>query len=135
VRRVVLASYFSFLNVGPLHCHSDARSASVIDDRIRPALEAGNAMGSTKPVLVVIDEIDGATGDNVSVQRRSGACLIQRIQKQGGTNAGFISKLIGLTMDPPKKKSACLGLCHNITILAHLPGLDDDGRCLRRTVS
>ncbi|KAJ7709592.1 hypothetical protein B0H17DRAFT_1173775 [Mycena rosella] len=41
---------------------SDARSGSVIDDRIRPALESGCAVGSTKPVLLIIDEIDGATG-------------------------------------------------------------------------
>ena len=46
---------------------SDARSGSVVDDRIRPTLESGSAIGSTKPVLLVIDEIDGATGtgDNV----------------------------------------------------------------------
>ncbi|KAF7311473.1 AAA domain-containing protein [Mycena kentingensis (nom. inval.)] len=31
---------------------SDARSGSVIDDRIRPALESGRAVGSTKPVLL-----------------------------------------------------------------------------------
>ncbi|KAF9532172.1 P-loop containing nucleoside triphosphate hydrolase protein [Crepidotus variabilis] len=41
---------------------SDARSGSIIDERIRPTLESGSAIGSTKPVLVVIDEIDGATG-------------------------------------------------------------------------
>ncbi len=45
---------------------SDARSGQVVDERIRPALESGYAVGSPKPVLVVIDEIDGATGDNVS---------------------------------------------------------------------
>ena len=44
---------------------SDSRSGQVVDERIRPALESGYAVGSTKPVLVVIDEIDGATGDNV----------------------------------------------------------------------
>lgn len=46
---------------------SDARSGSIVDDRIRPALESGSAVGSTKPVLLIIDEIDGATGagDNV----------------------------------------------------------------------
>jgi chromosome transmission fidelity protein 18 len=39
-----------------------------VDDRIRPALESGFAVGSAKPVLLVIDEIDGATGtgENVS---------------------------------------------------------------------
>jgi chromosome transmission fidelity protein 18 len=45
---------------------SDARSGQVVDERILPALESGYAVGSSKPVLVVIDEIDGATGDNVS---------------------------------------------------------------------
>lgn len=47
---------------------SDARSGSIVDDRIRPALEAGSAVGSSRPYLVVVDEIDGATGagDNVS---------------------------------------------------------------------
>lgn len=44
---------------------SDARSGQVVDERIRPALESGYAVGSSMPVLVVIDEIDGATGDNV----------------------------------------------------------------------
>lgn len=46
---------------------SDARSAQVFDDRVRPALESGSTVGSAKPVLLVIDEIDGATGgtDNV----------------------------------------------------------------------
>lgn len=48
---------------------SDARSAQVVDDRIRPALESGSAIGSSKPVLIIIDEIDGATGggDNVRI--------------------------------------------------------------------
>jgi chromosome transmission fidelity protein 18 len=46
---------------------SDARSGSVIDDRIRPALESGCAVGSTKPVLLIIDEIDGATGAGENV--------------------------------------------------------------------
>lgn len=48
---------------------SDARSGQIVDDRIRPALESGSAVGSSKPVLLIIDEIDGATGagDNVSI--------------------------------------------------------------------
>jgi hypothetical protein len=45
--------------------YSDARSGQVVDERIRPAIESGYAVGSAKPVIVVIDEIDGATGDNV----------------------------------------------------------------------
>ncbi|KAF8599065.1 P-loop containing nucleoside triphosphate hydrolase protein [Ceratobasidium sp. AG-I] len=62
---------------------SDARTGSIIDDKIRPVLESGTAMGSNKPVLMVIDEIDGATGDNAS---------------------GFVSKLIQITLDKPKPK-------------------------------
>ncbi|KAG6832058.1 hypothetical protein H0H92_005480 [Tricholoma furcatifolium] len=64
---------------------SDARSGSIIDDRIRPALESGAAVGSTKPVLLIIDEIDGATG-------------------AGDNSNTFISKLVSLTHDRPRKK-------------------------------
>jgi hypothetical protein len=48
--------------------YSDARTGNVVDDRIRPAVESGSTVGKTKPVLVVVDEIDGATGagENVS---------------------------------------------------------------------
>ncbi|KAG9080539.1 hypothetical protein FRC06_006460 [Ceratobasidium sp. 370] len=62
---------------------SDARTGSIVDDKIRPILESGSAMGTNKPVLMVIDEIDGATGDNAS---------------------GFVNKLIQLTLDRPKPK-------------------------------
>ncbi|KAH7107651.1 P-loop containing nucleoside triphosphate hydrolase protein [Auriculariales sp. MPI-PUGE-AT-0066] len=65
---------------------SDARTGQVIDDRIRPALEAGSAIGSSKPVLVVIDEVDGATG---------GA---------GENSSHFIQRLISLVADRPAKK-------------------------------
>ncbi|KAI0006203.1 P-loop containing nucleoside triphosphate hydrolase protein [Russula compacta] len=61
---------------------SDARSGQVVDERIRPALESGYAVGSSKPVLVVIDEIDGATGDNAH---------------------GFINKLVQLTYEKTNK--------------------------------
>ncbi|KAF8478472.1 P-loop containing nucleoside triphosphate hydrolase protein [Russula ochroleuca] len=61
---------------------SDARSGHVVDERIRPALESGYAVGSSKPVLVVIDEIDGATGDNAH---------------------GFINKLVQLTYEKMNK--------------------------------
>ncbi|ETW86126.1 hypothetical protein HETIRDRAFT_308576, partial [Heterobasidion irregulare TC 32-1] len=64
---------------------SDARSGQVVDDRIRPAAEAGFAVGSAKPNLIVIDEIDGATG--------------------GGDNAaGFIYKLTQLAMERPHQE-------------------------------
>ncbi|CAE6512152.1 unnamed protein product [Rhizoctonia solani] len=62
---------------------SDARTGSIVDDKIRPVLESGTAMGSNKPVLMVIDEIDGATGDNAS---------------------GFVNKLIQITLDKPRAK-------------------------------
>lgn len=40
----------------------------MVDERIRPALESGSRINSVKPTLVVVDEIDGATGggENVS---------------------------------------------------------------------
>ncbi|CCM00527.1 uncharacterized protein FIBRA_02561 [Fibroporia radiculosa] len=65
--------------------HSDARSAQVIEERLRPILETGCTVGSTKPTLAVIDEIDGATGGS-------------------DNSAGFIQKLISLTYDKPRKK-------------------------------
>ncbi|KAH9900888.1 P-loop containing nucleoside triphosphate hydrolase protein [Cubamyces lactineus] len=64
---------------------SDARSADVVDQRIRPALESGARVGSSRPYLVVIDEIDGATGGS-------------------DNSGGFIHKLIQLTLDKPRKK-------------------------------
>ncbi|KAG5653696.1 hypothetical protein H0H81_011276 [Sphagnurus paluster] len=64
---------------------SDARSGSIVDDRIRPALESGSAIGSTKPVLLIIDEIDGATG-------------------AGDNSNTFIHKLVSLTFDKPRNR-------------------------------
>lgn len=64
---------------------SDARSGQIVDDRIRPALEAGSAVGSAKPVLLIIDEIDGATG-------------------AGESSNTFIHKLVQLTQDKRRKK-------------------------------
>ncbi|KAI9446248.1 P-loop containing nucleoside triphosphate hydrolase protein [Lactarius indigo] len=76
---------------------SDARSGQVVDERIRPALESGYAVGSSKPVLVVIDEIDGATGDNAH---------------------GFINRLIQLTYEKTyktrSKKKADKGKQHAV---------------------
>lgn len=68
---------------------SDARSGAIIDERVLPALESGYTVGSSKPILLVLDEIDGAigTGDNSST---------------------FIHKLIQLTCDRPRKKSIYL---------------------------
>ncbi|KAF8350491.1 P-loop containing nucleoside triphosphate hydrolase protein [Amanita rubescens] len=64
---------------------SDARTGSVVEDRIRPALESGSAVGKTKPVLLVIDEIDGATG-------------------AGENSSSFISKLVQLILHKPQRK-------------------------------
>ncbi|OCB84144.1 P-loop containing nucleoside triphosphate hydrolase protein [Sanghuangporus baumii] len=64
---------------------SDSRSGQVIDDRIRPTLESGSGVGSKKPVCLVLDEIDGATG-------------------AGENSSTFIHKLIGLTFDNARKK-------------------------------
>ncbi|PPQ67464.1 hypothetical protein CVT24_011521 [Panaeolus cyanescens] len=63
---------------------SDARSGHVVDERIRPTLESGFAIGSTKPVLLVIDEIDGATG-------------------AGDSSNTFIHKLLQLVLAKPKR--------------------------------
>lgn len=58
-----------FLHLSSIYApFSDARSGTVVDERIRPALESGSAVGSSKPVLVVIDEIDGATGAGDTVR-------------------------------------------------------------------
>lgn len=67
--RFVVQTYGNerFVQLGP---YSDARSGSIVDDRIRPALESGAAVGSTKPVLLIIDEIDGATGAGENVRFR-----------------------------------------------------------------
>ncbi|ESK86737.1 chtf18 protein [Moniliophthora roreri MCA 2997] len=65
---------------------SDSRSGQIIDDRIRPALESGHAVRSSKPLLLIIDEIDGATG--------------------AGDSAGsFVHKLVQLTQDRARKKT------------------------------
>ncbi|TFK76193.1 P-loop containing nucleoside triphosphate hydrolase protein [Pluteus cervinus] len=64
---------------------SDARSGQVVDDRIRSALEAGSMLGGNKPTMLILDEVDGATG--------------------AGENANsFIAKLIQLTTDRPRRK-------------------------------
>lgn len=67
-------------------------------------LETGTAIGGTKPVLVIIDEIDGATGgsDNVSNAELRIQVLIMVPQ-----NAGFVHKLIGLTFTKSKKGTHC----------------------------
>ncbi|KAF8633836.1 hypothetical protein AX15_001213 [Amanita polypyramis BW_CC] len=64
---------------------SDARTGSVVEDRIRPTLESGSAVGKKKPVLLVIDEIDGATG-------------------AGENSSSFINKLVQFILQKPKKK-------------------------------
>lgn len=62
---------------------SDDRSAGTVTNRIKNALDAGSALGSKKPTLVVIDEIDGATG---------------------GGDQSFIKSLLKLIQDTPARK-------------------------------
>ena len=74
--------------------YSDARSAQIVDERIRPALESGATIGSSKPTLLVVDEIDGATGgsDSVSVESEGAYSqlidsiryLVSRLHPQAG---------------------------------------------------
>ncbi|KZT55103.1 P-loop containing nucleoside triphosphate hydrolase protein [Calocera cornea HHB12733] len=64
---------------------SDERAARIVDERIRPTLEAGSGVGSKKPVCLIIDEIDGVGG-------------------AGGESNAFIGSLIQLTLDKPRKK-------------------------------
>lgn len=73
--------------------NSDARSGQIVDDRIKPTLEAGSTVGSSKPVLLVIDEVDGATGSGENVRpeltvssstlfKRSGPTLVKHFHPQ-----------------------------------------------------
>ena len=83
--------------------NSDTRSAQSIDDRVRPILESGSAVGSTKPILLIIDEIDGATGgggDNV----RHTFSHLSIFVKSWSQSSSFVQKLVSLTLDKPKKK-------------------------------
>jgi hypothetical protein len=57
-------------------------------------------MGSNKPVLMVIDEIDGATGDGVSMLWIKYKPVMTISQA-----SGFVNKLIQITLDKPKAKS------------------------------
>ena len=50
-----------------LKLHSDTRSGQIIEDRVRPVLEAGSTVRGKKPVLLLVDEIDGATGAGENV--------------------------------------------------------------------
>lgn len=75
------------------HFLSDSRSAQIVDERIRPALESGSMIGSKKPTLLVIDEIDGATGGT-------------------DTSGGFIHKLVQLIQEKPRRK----GTSHHVPL-------------------
>ena len=80
---------------------SDERSGNIVETRIRPAIESGAKIGSSKPNLVVIDEIDGAMGGADSVSIVILSCGVQELMNRQGS---FISKLIELTNDKPRKK-------------------------------
>jgi len=72
-----------------------------VDDRIRPALETGQGIRSKRPVLVVIDEVDGATGENVSFVP---FLLLLKSEITWLKTGSFVQKLIQLTMEKPRKK-------------------------------
>lgn len=98
---------------------SDARSGAVVDDRIRPALESGAAIGSSKPVLVIIDEIDGATGAGDTVRPLSTVPTLYPFwPNERWKSTGFIQRLIALTQDNPKRKRmfSCLPFHHRWTV-------------------
>ena len=92
---IVLFNGLSGLNTN--HRGSDSRSAQIVDERIRPALESGSMVGSKKPTLMVIDEIDGATGGTE-------------------TSGGFIHKLVQLIQEKPRRKGECVPEvpCHSL---------------------
>ncbi|KAE9397337.1 hypothetical protein BT96DRAFT_940952 [Gymnopus androsaceus JB14] len=64
---------------------SDARSGQIVNDRIRPMLETGYTVKSSKPVLVVIDEIGSATG-------------------AGNNSSSFIRKLVQFTQGKARRE-------------------------------
>ncbi|KJA27021.1 hypothetical protein HYPSUDRAFT_981028 [Hypholoma sublateritium FD-334 SS-4] len=97
---------------------SDARSGSIVDDRIRPALESGSAIGSTKPVLLVIDEIDGATGagdnSNTFIHKLVQLIFVKpRRKERSGQNKGH-------TPRPLLRPIICICNDHNASSLAKL---------------
>lgn len=82
--------------------YSDARGGNVINDRIRPTLESGSSVNGTKPVLVIIDEIDGATGAGDNVRQFS--ILFNRLSESFQTSS-FIHNLVQFTQNTRGKKS------------------------------
>lgn len=74
----------------------------MIDERIRPALESGSRIDSSKPTLVVIDEIDGATGGGDSVSKELVSTLTSVTNR--AQSMGFISRLVQLTQEKIRKK-------------------------------
>jgi hypothetical protein len=85
---------------------SDARSAQIIDDRIQPALESGSAIGSSRPVLIVIDEIDGATGGSDNVRSNPYVLFCTSIKQIIGPSSLVDSSLdyCNLSKINPKRK-------------------------------
>jgi len=69
---------------------SDARTANDVHTRVRSALESDSLRGGGKPTLVVIDEIDGATGGGSEALGASGfvRALVRLLEDGRGTSRG-----------------------------------------------
>lgn len=67
-------------------------------------MESGAAVGSKKPVLLVVDEIDGATGGGDNVCSPMLVYLMDAQVTAILKTSGFVQKLLQLTFDKPKRK-------------------------------
>ena len=54
---------------------SDERSAKVLKQRVKEATEAQAVFGDRRPVLIILDEIDGAMGGSEGAGAIQGGCL------------------------------------------------------------
>lgn len=84
---------------------SDARSASDVEARVRVALESDSLRSAGRPTLVVIDEIDGATGGGGEGMAGAGfvRALVRLIERGRGDPRG---RTRAPTADGRRKKSA-----------------------------
>lgn len=64
----------------------------------------GKEGNSKKPVLVVVDEVDGATGENVSTQNGRAVFDTQTHRSLCAQSSSFVAKLVQLTVDSRKKR-------------------------------
>lgn len=65
---------------------SDTRSAADVEERVRTALESDSLRGGGRPTLVVIDEIDGATGGDSSANDGFVRALVRLVERGQGSS-------------------------------------------------